>query len=91
MTWRALSVSPYGTVLATDFVFNNGAAVVLNAANITGGGDFVVGADVFTVSGISGNTSTNGTLDVAGITTLADDLHLSANTSALMHTVGTDE
>jgi hypothetical protein len=68
-----------GTVSASDFIFT-AAQVVVNSTNFTASGDFAVGADVFTVSGVSGNTSTAGTLDVAGITTLADDLHLSDNT-----------
>jgi len=71
-----------GTVSASDFIFT-GAQVVVNATNFTASGDFIVGSNVFTVSSTTGNTSTTGTLDVAGITTLADDLHVNG-------TVGTD-
>jgi hypothetical protein len=57
------------------------AQVVGNSANFTASGDFIVGSNVFRVSSATGNTATAGTLDVAGITTLADVLHLSQNTA----------
>jgi hypothetical protein len=65
----------------------SGSVAVSGAFSFTG--DLAVGANKFTVAADTGNAVLAGSLNVAGITTLADALKLSENAAEVTHTGST--